>query len=213
MHTQRAAPMWRSAVVHTRTRSGAALPPAVYRSAWPDKAVARVCQSAFAHECDGTVVGRRGGFLLGTALTEAPARESRADVSDVKREEKVVPLPRLSPSVFPFRTLSLPTVFFFPFAFSPVHRRRSVGHPCNRWGCDLLPLYPRSDSTGGRAGERSEVADSASRHRMRRTTVSSQRFSSPRCGVTILAGTTIIAVQQSRMTTDEYLSERPSGPM
>jgi len=71
-----------SARARARARSGAALPPAVYRSAWPDKAVAtRVRQSAFAHECDGTVVGRRGGFLLGAALTGAPARESRADVS------------------------------------------------------------------------------------------------------------------------------------
>ncbi|KAL0110108.1 hypothetical protein PUN28_013628 [Cardiocondyla obscurior] len=38
---------------------------AVYRSAWPDKDVARVRQSAFAHECDGTVVGHRGGLRGG----------------------------------------------------------------------------------------------------------------------------------------------------
>lgn len=61
--------------------------------------------------------------------------------------------------------------------------RSSAGHPCNRWGCDLLP---RGGLTGGRAsaGERSGVtrnADSASRRRMWRTI-------SPRCDATDFGG-------------------------
>lgn len=126
-----------------------------------DKAVvARVCQSAFAHECDGTVVGRRGGFLLGAALTRTAREQSRADVSTWSGKSGGSIRPRWPSATLSHPSLSSPSTYEeagFPREGVPPGIR-------NDRSC-FLALYPRGKS--GQADE-PKVREARIRHRTRR---------------------------------------------